>query len=315
MSYRDVCRDKLQPGRRTLSRVITYPQQHQTNLTMSSLFGVPDVVWSGVIASLITFSGVWLSNRDNTKRQQNQSQHDSAQKAIQRKADMRQDVYLEFAAQQAAAASYIGGLATLDIRTVNASEGIQGFVEAAAKVQLICSAETGDAVAKMVAAKMKLFMRAMAQAFPAQTLIAEIEIADEAYKEAQSEIRRIRSAMVALFEEGRADSATLVTLNRSLEGQTKLAELHANKRAELNNKRNELLAHYMTFIVSEMMPVIDETAPALIAVRRELELDNDVPDIEYQVRKRSNMMKEQVAAATREFMEAAERQVAGTATK
>ncbi|MBN3763398.1 hypothetical protein [Burkholderia sp. Ac-20365] len=282
---------------------------------MASLFGVPDVVWSGVIASLITFSGVWLSNRDNTKRQQNQLLHDAEQKATQRKADMRQDVYLEFAEQQAAAASYIGGMATRDIRTVNPSEGIQGFIEAAAKVQLICSAETGDAVAKMVAAKMKLFMRAMVQAFPAQTLIAEIEIADEAYKDAQAEIRRIRSSMVALFEEGRADSPTLATLGRSLEGQTQLAKLHADKRAELHNKRNHLLTNYLQFIVSEMMPVIDETAPALIAVRRELELDGDVHDIEYQIRKRSNMMKEQVTAATQEFLEAAERQVAGTATK
>ncbi|MEM5341599.1 hypothetical protein [Paraburkholderia azotifigens] len=279
---------------------------------MSSLFGVPDVVWSGVIASLITFSGVWLSNRDNTKRQLNQLLHDAEQKAIQRKADMRQDVYLEFAAQQAAAGSYIGGLATLDIRTVNASEGIQAFVEAAAKVQLICSAETGDAVAKMVAAKMKLFMRAMARALPAQALIAEIEIADEAYKEAQAEIRRIRSSMVALFEEGHGDSPTLTNLGRSLEGQNQLAKLHADKRAELYSKRNGLLAEYMTFVVSEMMPVIDETSPALIAVRRELELDDDVHDIEYQIRKRSNMMKEQVTAATKEFMEAAERQAAET---
>lgn len=54
---------------------------------------VPDVVWSGVIASVITLSGVLLSNHSNTVRLEKQLAHDAEQKEKERLASLRKDVY------------------------------------------------------------------------------------------------------------------------------------------------------------------------------------------------------------------------------
>ena len=56
---------------------------------------IPNVVWSAIIASLITLSGVWLSNRNSRNLQQNQLRHDAERRNSERELALRKEVYLE----------------------------------------------------------------------------------------------------------------------------------------------------------------------------------------------------------------------------
>src|SRR5262245_53109824 len=58
---------------------------------------IPDVVWSGIIASLLTLSGVLISNKSNTARLRMQLNHDAEQKERDRKATIRREVYIRAA--------------------------------------------------------------------------------------------------------------------------------------------------------------------------------------------------------------------------
>jgi hypothetical protein len=75
---------------------------------------VPDVIWSGLIASVVTLSGVMISNRSNTKRLIRQLAHDSQEKHKERFASMRRDVYLKAAEELAKVSSFFGRLPQID---------------------------------------------------------------------------------------------------------------------------------------------------------------------------------------------------------
>ena len=61
-------------------------------LIYSLIATVPAVVWSGVIAAVLTLSGVFSSNWSNTYHLKLQLEHDSNEKAKERKATLRRDV-------------------------------------------------------------------------------------------------------------------------------------------------------------------------------------------------------------------------------
>src|SRR3546814_7020246 len=69
---------------------------------------VPDVVWSAVIASVITLAGVMLSNWSNTQRLMRQLAHDAHEKEKERSSAMRRDVYLKATEEMAKVGSYFG---------------------------------------------------------------------------------------------------------------------------------------------------------------------------------------------------------------
>jgi len=58
-------------------------------------FEVPDVVWSGVLASLITLTGVWLANKNSRTQLLDQQAHATAEKNRERQMLLRREVLLD----------------------------------------------------------------------------------------------------------------------------------------------------------------------------------------------------------------------------
>jgi hypothetical protein len=74
---------------------------------------VPDVVWSGLLASLITLTGVWLANRNSRAQLRDQQAHAASESNRERQMGMRREVLLEAAAWANAAVLSIGNLLLL----------------------------------------------------------------------------------------------------------------------------------------------------------------------------------------------------------
>src|SRR3546814_20413118 len=89
---------------------------------------VPDVVWSAVIASVITLAGVMLSNWSNTQRLMRQLAHDAHEKEKERSSAMRRDVYLKATEEMATVGSYFGSLPQLHPVKDNLGDGLKDFL-------------------------------------------------------------------------------------------------------------------------------------------------------------------------------------------
>ena len=76
------------------------------------LNSIPINIWSvavgSAVGSIIAFGGVLISNRSHTKRLRIQLEHDSELKAIERKAAMRREVYLNAVEELVRANVYLG---------------------------------------------------------------------------------------------------------------------------------------------------------------------------------------------------------------
>jgi hypothetical protein len=106
------------------------------------LKAVPDVIWSGVIASVLTLGGVFISNSSNTKTLKIQLAYDATEKDKDRKTMLRREVYLNVVEESVKANSYLASLPSLDLASTNFASGLQGFFVAAAKLELVADSKT-----------------------------------------------------------------------------------------------------------------------------------------------------------------------------
>ena len=75
---------------------------------------VPNVMWSAIIASLLTIFGVWLTNRGNNKRQIHLLNHEKERFLLEQKMALKKEVFLNMASSFANVLDIIPNLSNLD---------------------------------------------------------------------------------------------------------------------------------------------------------------------------------------------------------
>ena len=204
------------------------------------LRSIPDVVWSALIASILTLSGVLISNRSHTKRLRIQLQHDAAEKAMERTATLRREVYLHAAEELTKANSYLGSLSQVDLTKTNVAAGLQGFLAAAAKLQLFAEPKTALLVNLLVSAYGELLLSLMARLLPLQKARTDIALNDDLYNKAQVNVSRVLSEMAKFNESAQVDETIFSALNRAFDSYQGQADKYASTRSASWNQFNHL---------------------------------------------------------------------------
>lgn len=252
---------------------------------------VPDVVWSGVIASLLTLGGVLLSNRSNTDRLRMQLQHDSDEKAKSRIADLRRDVYLVAAEELTKANAYLGALAQQDLVKTNVGEGLQGLLGAAAKLQLVAEPKTALLVNRLVSTYAVLLFKLVKGLSPLQRARTAISLSGTYYDKANAEADRIRAEMTKLKEAGQASGVVLDALNRSLDRAQREAEIHGDERSAAWDEFNRLNLAFTRELVAEMPAVSEQQLVVQLEIRRDLGLTAEFDAFRDQMGEQLRLMK------------------------
>ena len=237
---------------------------------------VPDVVWSGVIASVLTLSGVLLSNWSNTNRLKAQLKHDSDEKVRERLGTLRREVYLIAAEESVKANAYLSSLPQADFTKINPGLGMQNFFAAAAKIQLICESKTSVQVSELVSEYGVLLLKTMAKVLPIQSLQTQIAIRDEHYGKAQAEISRILAAMTQFNETAKSDATVFTALKSSVEFQQQQASKFASERQDLYKERNRLHLTFVKELFVDMKVIAERQMEVMVELRRELDAGGDI---------------------------------------
>jgi len=183
------------------------------------LQSIPDVIWSGVIASILTLSGVLISNRSNTNRLKLQLQHDSNEKAKERTATLRREVYLRTAEEFVKANAHLVSLPQLDLAKANLADGMQGFFSAAARLQLVAEPKTALLVGQLSSEYGELTFKLMSHLIPVGQSKADIQISGDLYTKAQSEVARVLAEMSKANESGKPSRQVFQALDSSFKFQ------------------------------------------------------------------------------------------------
>jgi hypothetical protein len=248
------------------------------------LIAIPAVVWAAIMASLITLSGVMLSNWSNTKRLRLQLQHDADEKAKERKAALRREVYLPAAAEIVKVNAYLGSLASVGSSGEEAGEKLQGFSSAIAKVQLVAEPATSLLAAKLQTEYGVLVLKLMEKVYPMQELDSRITLRNNLWQNKCDEVSRVLAETTRLRESGKPDATVLSKLGQSFDFfQGKANEISA-EREELWRKRNELHAAFLKYLLPELKRLTEPNLRLLVEIRKELEIAGHFEDFVEQAR-------------------------------
>lgn len=237
---------------------------------------VPDVVWSGIIASLLTFIGVMLSNWSNTRRLKVQLSHDATEKAKERISILRREVYLKAIEELNRVNTKLVALAQADFVNSNPTNDLQDFYAAASKLQLIAEPETSLLASKLVAAYGMLTMRLLAKLGPLNDLKIEISICDRAYDVATAEVNRVLEKQRLLIESGQPDQAQMLALNNAYNFSSSQAAEYADQRAAAWAAFHVHHVDFVKMVMLELKVISEQQPPLMIAIRRDLGLTEQI---------------------------------------
>lgn len=236
---------------------------------------IPISIWSVVLGSLIAFSGVLISNWNNTRRLKIQLRYDAEIKAIDRKATLRRDVYLTAVEELVKANSYLGTLTQVDPINTNLAEPLQPFFATAAKLALVAEEETGKALNELVISYSGLIFKLMIKLSPISDSKIDLNLANSQYDEEQAEIKRILAAMTNQNESGRPDKNVFDALSNSFDHHKKRSDELANERNECWDKINKYTKEFSIYLAHEMKNIALLQVPVMLGIRKELDIDTD----------------------------------------
>jgi hypothetical protein len=267
------------------------------------LLSIPDVVWSGVVAavltSVLTLSAVLISNRSNTNRLRIQLEHDAAEKAKERTATLRREVYLRAVEELTKANSYLASLPQADLQKTNAAEGLQGFFVAAAKLQLVAEPKTALLVNQLVSAYAELLLRLLARIMPLQKARTDISISDDLYNQAQGQVTRVLAEMAKFTEAAHVDNHVFGALQRAFESYQGQAQKYATDRGVAWDEFNRLNIEFCRQLLTDLRVVGELLIPVQVEIRRDLDLISDLAAFREQMQNQWNRMADQLETLLR----------------
>lgn len=255
---------------------------------------VPDVIWAAIIASLLTLTGVFLSNRQHSKQQRTLLKHEKEQSDEERKFELRKSVYLSVAKELILAKQHLVNLCNIDLTKNNPSEKLTEFFTAAEKACLIASDDTVKSINKLLGTFMELFYSLLLKAIPIQNARAERNIQNDTFELHHGEVSRIIASMTQFNEENKADPIVWKALNNNLNFQMEMANTAKQARSKAWDDLNALKTEFVKHALSEMQPLEKLTVPTVVALRGELNIPSQIDAYHAGMEKRFSQMETMV---------------------
>ncbi len=244
-----------------------------------SLLSLPTVIWSGIVAALISVCGVVLSNSASISRLKEQLKHDAREKHSDRLASLRRDVYLKLVTDLNRANGLLGALAATDPTDGQFAEPIQTAISELAKLQLIGSRETASLAAEMTALYGEALMRLIGVAKPMHEAQTDRKIANDMYEQSFAQAQHALAAITAENESGSPDRAKLSALFCSFEQYRESYTSYSNERNAAWGSYNAQHKDFSRSVLEEIRRIAPLHIGLTCAIRDEIGLDTDSSEL------------------------------------
>ncbi|MBK9580088.1 MAG: hypothetical protein IPO40_23725 [Fibrobacteres bacterium] len=236
---------------------------------------VPDVIWSGIIASFLTLSGVLISNSSNTKRLRMQLDHDSNEKMRERTATMRRQVYLDATEELVKIGATLSSLPNKDLKDDFSGKEWAQFQKASSQAQLIANPETAAKVLKVSGMYSSLFLELTEKLIPIGLAKEDIKIADTMRKQGDLEIQRILKEMSEINENPKVNSKSFLALQQNMEFQQKQTSLYAKNAQDGWKRFNQSNIEYQRIIMARVKEISPHALDLIDSMRKDLCIEGD----------------------------------------
>lgn len=242
---------------------------------LSHLTNIPNVIWSGVIGSVITLIGVWLSSRAHAKHLRQQLEHDAIQKSEDRKLDFRREAYLNYAQQIVISCNYLANISNADFDNINS--GLSDYFVAAAKLSTVTDMETMLAINEVTNMYSEFILGVLPLLLDLNSQNGTLTSLEKHYQSTQNEIERVLKAQMAFNEQAQPKDFSIF---RNLQESYKQLSTQSEKAVEeLNDIRQRKLKDKLKiadFILPKIHSINEKQLKILAMLRTELGLQTDI---------------------------------------
>ncbi len=242
---------------------------------VSFLEKFPPAFWGVVVGSFFSLGGVVLTNRANDRRMQAQLAHERELRNKERELALRKEVYL--AAAEAISAGFISvsKFSNLDIPPDKVTGEYLDKAPAIAKVHVIATEATARAVVSVVGELSATFLRLFAKRVPLMLQKQQLTTLDAQISGFGKERDRMVELMKQHNLEGSVDDRRWGVIQGTFDFEQKRVTEALEQRKALTGALYALQLEYMKDCLEETMRLGRLLVPAIISVRKELDLPLD----------------------------------------
>jgi hypothetical protein len=236
---------------------------------------VPNVIWSAIIASCLTFLGVLWTNKGNERRQSALLEHEKQKYRSEQKLALKKEVFLNVARSFADVLGIIPKLINLDFSQKEIETQIADHSGIVAKSYLAAKETSVAEILNYSAETAESFIHLMKD----RAVILDHKKASEIYQtyvdSANAEKDRVISILKELSLQGRKDPAIFDYLNETYEVQEGIVQKNTKSKEEQLSTLEPLHISFTKKCLSEHSRLLSMLPPMTIALRKELENDED----------------------------------------
>lgn len=236
---------------------------------------IPPAFWGIIIGSFFSLGGVVLTNRANYQRLREQFTHDRELRIKDRDLALRKEVYLAAAEAVSAGFVAVGKFSNLDVPNEKVTEGYLEKAPAIAKVQIIANEETARAVASVANELGAVYLKLFTKRIPLNVLKMRITIMDNQIASFGKERDRMLELMTQHNLELSTDQRRFDAIKQKFDFEQKRVYEALEQRKGLQGQLTAGQLDISNMCVEESIRLNQLLVPAIIAVRKELELPID----------------------------------------
>jgi hypothetical protein len=236
---------------------------------------VPNVIWSAVIASALTFFGVFLTNRGHHKRQAQLLEYEREKYKSEQKLALKKEVFLSVASSFSDVLGVIPKLINLEFSQKEIETKIEGHSGIVAKSYLAAKEESAAAILDYSAETAESFVNLMKERAVVLDHKRAIEIYQSTIDTADREKDRIIAIMKEFNQQGRNDQVTFDYLNKTYEIQDGIVQKSTQSKEEQESIFQPLFLSFAKSCIEEHARLLSLLPPMTIALRGELENDKN----------------------------------------
>lgn len=234
---------------------------------------VPNVIWSAIIASCLTFLGVLWTNKGSERRQIALLMHEKEKFQLEQNLALKKEVFLNMASSFADVLGVVPKLMNLDLSTKDINDQIGNHSGIVAKSYL---AAKEDSVAEILNYSSEISESLLTLIKDRSVLLdhkKSIEIYQATIDSANLEKNRILSMMKEFNLQGRNDQATFDYLNNGYNFQENIVKDSTDNLGKQKEILKPLHINFGRKCIEEHSRLLSLLPPMTIALRNEL--DND----------------------------------------
>lgn len=242
---------------------------------MDFIRNIPDVVWAAIGASLLTLSGVILSNCISLYQQLKQLKHDANQRDREREMSLRREIYLPAAEAFHKSHNLLMRLADLNIPDKQLDDEFVKDVGVIGKIQVVGTNATVQAVYAFYGALGTAYAELFLKRFLLIKRKNQIELLQDSIDKSFKEQERYNALMNQMNLAGAIDKKTWDVINNAIEFERKQYDQFNTEQELLYKEQTKEHSIFLELVSQRYFEVSKLIPPAIFALRDEIELEID----------------------------------------